>query len=303
MLKPSCSLKFIQTLSAGIDHLLSNPIVKETRIPITNSSGVHGPPIAEWTVMNWLVASRKYISIYEAQQRHQWDGFRNMYGIHDQVGARVGILGYGAIGRQIGRVASALGATVYAYTASPRSTPASRKDPGYVVPGTGDPDGTIPISWHHGLGKEALHSFLSIGLDHLVISLPLTSETTHLLSAQEFEILANASSSSSSVPSVKNTIRKPYLTNISRGKVVDQTALVEALHSGLLGGAAVDVTDPEPLPPGNPAWDAPNLQISPHLSSLGVEYLERVFDIVRVNLDRHRKGEPLINEYKRGRSY
>lgn len=90
-------------LSAGVDHLLSSPIVKETRIPITNSSGIHGPPIAEWTVMNWLVASRKYIMMYEAQQRHEWSPIyhgKALSSIHDQVGARVGILGYGSIGRQ-----------------------------------------------------------------------------------------------------------------------------------------------------------------------------------------------------------
>ena len=79
--------------------------------------------------------------------------------------------------------------------------------------------------------------------------------------------------------------------------------MAKALESGLLGGAAIDVADPEPLPADDPLWDARNLQISPHVSSVGVEYLERVFDIVRVNLDREKRGESLINEYKRGRSY
>lgn len=207
---------------------------------------------------------------------------------------------------KVGRVASALGASVHAYTASPRPTPSSRRDRGYLIPGTGDPDGTIPASWHHGHGKEALRSFLSIGLDHLVIALPLTPETTHLLSTPEFEILADYSPSSTLSPGATSNNRrprKPYVTNISRGKVIDQDALVDALRSGLLSGAALDVADPEPLPADNPLWDAPNVQISPHLSSVGVEYLGRVFDIVRVNLDRLRRGEPLINEYKREKGY
>lgn len=186
--------------------------------------------------------------------------------------------------------------SVHVFTASPRSTPSSRRDTGYIIPGTGDPDGTIPASWHSGHGKAAVQAFLSIGLDHLVVSLPLTPETTHILGAQEFAILSAASSRMSRVS-------KPYITNISRGKVIDQGALIRALELGELSGAALDVTDPEPLPPQDPLWDAPNVQISPHASSLGVEYLGRVHDIVRANLDRMDKGERLINEYKRGRAY
>lgn len=95
-----CSLKLIHTFSAGVDHLLQNPILQETNIPITTSSGIHGPPIAEWTVMNWLVSSRKYVKGYEAQKSHSWDKSAYGPGLHDQVGKKVGILGYGSIGRQ-----------------------------------------------------------------------------------------------------------------------------------------------------------------------------------------------------------
>ncbi|KAH8429811.1 D-isomer specific 2-hydroxyacid dehydrogenase family protein [Aspergillus melleus] len=289
------NLKIIHFLSAGLDHSLHHPILRETSIPVTTSSGVHGPPIAEWTVMNWLVASRKYNFTYENQKKHNWTGV-NAYvqDIHDNVGKKVGILGYGSIGRQIGRVASALGAKVYAYTASPRSTPSSRIDNGFIVPGTGDKDGSIPVSWHHGTDKASLHEFLSLGLDHLVISLPLTPETTNFLGAEEFALL-----SARATPGHP----KPYLTNISRGKVIDQDALIQALKAGELGGAALDVTDPEPLPEDHPLWDTPNVQISPHVSSLGVEYFPRSFDVLRENLARSERGEGLVNEYKRGKGY
>jgi hypothetical protein len=96
-----CSLKLIHTFSAGVDHLLKHPILQESNIPITTSSGIHGPPIAEWTVMNWLVSSRKHSLSYEAQKLHVWeDKAPYTKGIHDQVGKKVGILGYGSIGRQ-----------------------------------------------------------------------------------------------------------------------------------------------------------------------------------------------------------
>ncbi|KXG52100.1 D-isomer specific 2-hydroxyacid dehydrogenase, NAD-binding [Penicillium griseofulvum] len=294
-LKDSKNLKLIHTFSAGVDHLLKHPILQESNIPITTSSGIHGPPIAEWTVMNWLVTSRKHSLSYEAQKLHVWeDKAPYTKGIHDQVGKKVGILGYGSIGRQIARVSKALGMTVYAYTATPRQTPESRRDTGYIVPGTGDPDGSIPTSWHHGTDRESIHSFLALGLDHLVISLPLTPQTTRLLGAEEFAILSDNSHHHAS---------KPYVTNISRGKVIDQKALVDALNSGILGGAALDVTDPEPLPKDDPLWDAANVQISPHVSGLGMEYLSRSLDILQVNLGRIARGEPLINSYVRGKGY
>ncbi|KAB8238554.1 D-isomer specific 2-hydroxyacid dehydrogenase family protein [Aspergillus alliaceus] len=290
------NIKLIHFLSAGLDHSIHHPIFTETTIPLTSSSGVHGPPIAEWTLMNWLVASRKFAYTYEDQKKHVWRG--NVDGhlqrIHDQVGKKVGILGYGSIGRQIGRVAQALGMEVHAYTASPRPTPASRHDNGYIVPGTGDKEGTIPVSWHHGTDKASIHEFLSLGLDHLVISLPLTPQTTHLLGAKEFALLA---------ANTRPKHPKPYLTNISRGKVVDQDALIAALESGDLSGAALDVTDPEPLPAEHPLWEAPNVQISPHVSSLGVEYLPRSLDILKVNIGRIENGLDLLNEYKRGKGY
>ncbi|KAJ5581097.1 D-isomer specific 2-hydroxyacid dehydrogenase NAD-binding [Penicillium hetheringtonii] len=251
------NLKIIHSFSAGLDHLINNPILKEGKIAITSSSGIHGPPIAEWTIMNWIIASRKHFQIYEAQKAHRWDD-KDQYlrGNHDQAGKKVGILGYGSIGRQIGRVSQALGMSVYAYTASPRKTPESKRDNGYIVPGTGDADGSIP--------------------------------TTKFLGAEEFALLSASSTSKAA---------KPYITNISRGKVLDQDALIEALNAGHLSGAALDVTDPEPLPEDHPLWDTPNVQISPHLSGIGREYLPRSLDILRINLGRLARGEPLINAY------
>ncbi|KAJ5081052.1 hypothetical protein N7456_008518 [Penicillium angulare] len=294
-IEDSHNLKLIHTLSAGLDHLVNNPVLKETEIPFTTSSGIHGPPISEWVILNWLVAARNYAVIHEAQKAHKWErDFPWMQKNSDQVGKKVGIFGYGSIGRQIARVSQAMGMTVHAYTASPRPTPESRHDDTYIVPGTGDPEGLIPVSWHHGTDKESVHEFLSLGLDHLVVSVPLTPATTHLLGAEEFAILSKNN---------KNPFQRPYVTNISRGKVLNQDALIEALNSGVLSGAALDVTDPEPLPSDHPLWDVPNVQISPHISGAGKDYLPRSFDILHVNLGRIKKGLPLLNAYKRGTAY
>jgi hypothetical protein len=74
----------------------------------------------------------------------------------------------------VARVAKNLGSDVIAYTASPRPTPESRRDEGFIVPGTGDPDGSIPSAWYSGVDKESLHNFLKQEIDLLVLSVPLT---------------------------------------------------------------------------------------------------------------------------------
>lgn len=202
---------------------------------------------------------------------------------------RRGILGYGAIGRQCARLASALGMEVYAYTRSERSTPASRKDDSYCVPGTGDPDGLLPAKWFHGTSRAAVNEFLGQGLDLLVISLPLTAETRHIIAAPQLEILGAA--------------RKPFVANVARGGHVDQEALVRALETGLLRGAALDVTDPEPLPSDHPLWRAPNLLITPHVSWKTDFLWDRLLEILELNLEKLAAGRPLVNVVNRKLHY
>ena len=187
------------------------------------------------------------------------------------------------------RTFNALGAHVLAYTATPRTTPSARADQGYYVPGTGDPDGSIPIAWYSGTSQADLHSFLAQDLDVLVMSLPLTPATTHLLGATEFDILARS--------------RHAFVVNISRGKIFDQPALVDALNAEKLRGAALDVTDPEPLPKDDPLWDAKNIIITPHISGLSIKYGERAFDVLLTNLKRRENGEKMFNLIDRKRGY
>ena len=103
----------------------------------------------------------------------------------------------------------------------------SRKDMGYVIPNTGDPDGTIPRAWYSGTSKPSLHTFLSSGLDALIISLPLTPSTKNLFSTEEFELLGK-SNPPADEPNKKSS--SCFLINIARGGLVDQPALVTALN-------------------------------------------------------------------------
>lgn len=170
---------------------------------------------------------------------------------------------------------------VYAYTKNPRPTPESRKHQGYCVPGTGDIDGVLPTKWFSG---DSINEILAEGLDILVISLPLTDDTRHLIGREQFAIMGKT---------------KTFLSNIARGPIVDTDALLEALDEGLISGAALDVTDPEPLPEDHPLWKAPNVIITPHISWQSTALLERAADVLYQNLERLDKGEPPLNAIKR----
>lgn len=193
-------------------------------------------------------------------------------------------MGYGTIGRQVARTAHALGMEIYVQTFSPRPTPESKKLAEYHVPGTSDPDGLLPAKWFSGSGPEAVNHFLSQDLDVVLLSLPMTPETKGCIGAEQFKILSK---------------KKPFLINVARGPIVDTPALIEALETGLVRGAALDVTDPEPLPKGHPLWKAPNVFITPHISWQSSRLTQRIADIILENLDRWDKGEPLLNRVKR----
>lgn len=289
----------IHVFSAGTNHLQDSPIYTSTSIPLTTSSGIHGPQISEWVLLTALVHSHHYNKLHDWQRAHKWgqgeDKAQDLRTIRDNVGQRLGVLGYGSIGRQVGRVAQAMGMDVIAYTARPRSTAESKKDHGYIVPGTGDPDGSIPSAWYSGLDKASLHHFLAQDIDHLLISVPLTKQTTHFLGADEFALLGH---------------RHAFISNISRGQILDQDALIRALETGATGdkegglrGAALDVTDPEPLPKDHPLWDAPNCILTPHVSGLGTAYVDRAFQVLEQNLERMERGEGLLNLVDRKRGY
>lgn len=129
----------------------------------------------------------------------------------------------------------------------------------------------------------------------MIICLPLTKSTTHLFGTKEFEILKEGSTDKEGA----------YVVNISRGKIIKQDELVDALNGGVLKGAVLDVTDPEPLPEDDRLWDAKNVVVSPHVSALGKEYMSRAYDVLMLNLARLSGVEEggLVNEVRRGRGY
>ncbi|TVY64257.1 Glyoxylate reductase [Lachnellula suecica] len=304
-MKLAPNLQLVQIFSTGTDHISKLPVYTDSTVPITNAAGVPAPVIAEWVIMTILVATRKYNTLRDWQLSRTWDNGGKGKGLFSSspstLGKRIGIIGYGGIGRQVANIARAMGMEVFAYTANPRTSPESKRYTGYSIPNTGDADGSIPSQWFHGTDKNSLHEFLGQGIDYLLLSLPLTKLTPNLLGEAEFDILSK---------------RNTFIINISRGEVIDQDSLIKALRayeedsSGVhgqgrkgLSGAALDVAVPEPLPKDHPLWGAPNCIITPHISGLYSDYGGHVFQVLEMNLQRLAGREKFLNLIDRETGY
>jgi phosphoglycerate dehydrogenase-like enzyme len=167
------------------------------------------------------------------------------------------VVGLGGIGREVAQRAKGFGMRVLATRRS------AVPPPPYV-----DQQGTA----------DDLHRFLAEA-DVVVLCVPLTDETTGMISAEELALMKPGS----------------YLVNVARGRVVVTEALVDALERGHLAGACLDVTDPEPLPAGHPLWTMPNVVITPHVSSRSALTGDRWEALYIENLRRFGAGEPLLN--------
>ncbi|KAH6662036.1 D-3-phosphoglycerate dehydrogenase [Halenospora varia] len=279
-LEQAPNMHLVQLVSSGANHCYGSALYESPKVYFCTSNGIHPPQITEWVFATFLNFQHNLFRYMKSQERCDWDdrGTRN---VEDSVGLRLGILGYGAIGRQCARVGKAFGMDVYAYTMRERSTPEARLDDSYHIAGTGDPEGLLPSKWFHGTTKEALNNFLAQDLDLLVICLPLTTLTKGMFGKEQFEILSR---------------KKTFLSNIGRGPIVNTPELIEALEKGQLRGAALDVTDPEPLPKEHPLWKAPNVFISPHISWYSKHHKEMCLDVLAQNLKRMSEGGKLINE-------
>jgi phosphoglycerate dehydrogenase-like enzyme len=250
-------LKWLHVFNTGVDH----PIYSEmlTRgIRLTTSSGSTAEPIAHTAIAGLLMLARNFPRWLAAQKRHAWDPMRGPESPGDLKGQTLLILGLGKIGREIARLARALGLHVIGVK---RSGP--------------QPDDDIDE-----LHPPARIAALLPRSDWLVIACPLTAETRGLVNA---ELIAK-------LP------RGARIINIARGEIVDEAALVAALTNGHLAGAYLDVFAKEPLPAESPLWDLPNVLVSPHNSAAAAGNDERVYRIFLENLRRWTRNEPLLNE-------
>jgi phosphoglycerate dehydrogenase-like enzyme len=273
-------LRWVQLYSAGPDPILNHPLFQTSAI-FTTASGVHAVNMAEYVFTVVLAWFHRFSRMLEWQQRGQWpsQAERSSVLVAEELrGKTIGIVGYGSIGRHIARLANAFGMRVLAIQRR-----ADHHDHGFVFPGIGDPEGTLPDRYYT---PHELHGLLSES-DVVVIAVPLTAKTRELFDDAAFQAMKSTA----------------FLVNIARGEVCNEAALVRALEEKRIAGAALDVYHQEPLPPNHPLWHLPNVFLSPHTAGLTPQYDERAATIFAENLRRYLVGEPLYNVVDKTQGY
>jgi phosphoglycerate dehydrogenase-like enzyme len=184
-------------------------------------------------------------------------------------GATLGLIGVGSIGLEVARVAAALGMRVIAVREHPERGLDLPGPPQHAVYGPGGIDRMLAES------------------DYVVVAAPITPQTRGLLNAERFAQMK----------------RDAYLVNVSRGALVEEAALLEALRKRAIGGAALDVFDEEPLPPESPFWGLDNVLITPHSAGLTEKLWERHYAQISENLRRFLAGKPLLGQVNKRKGY
>ncbi len=223
------------------------------RVLITRAAGVHAGPLAEFAMFGVLSFTKGLPRLLAEKERRRWDH----YPMSELAGATLLMVGLGAVGTEVARLAKAFGMRVIAVTRS------GRAESPYA-------DETRPSRFLGDLLPVA-HA--------VVLALPLTGETAGMIDANAISRMRTGA----------------VVVDVGRGGVVVESALVDALSTDRLAGAALDVFAVEPLPPDSPLWHLPNVLISPHTAGLSEHENGRIVDLFKANLRRYLSGEKLIN--------
>ena len=245
-------LQWIHVCAAGVDKLLFEEL-RASAVVVTNARGIFDGPIAEFVLASVLAHTKLLAESTRLQQAHAWRHRET----RRLAGQRALVVGTGAIGREIGRLLTAVGVRVDG------AARAARDD---------DPDFTRVIA----SSDLAAHA---ADYDVIVNAAPLTEATRGLLDRDVFDAVK---------PGV-------HLVNVGRGETVDEDALLAALRAGRVGAASLDVFATEPLPADHPLWDEPGVAISAHMSGDVVGWLDALALQVVDNLERWLDGRPLLN--------
>jgi phosphoglycerate dehydrogenase-like enzyme len=262
-MKRTLQLRWVQAGTAGVDHLLRFDLSSRGVI-ITNSSGAHGDPISELILSHMLAFATGLNKAIRAQSERRYVQKEINRTKFELVGQTLCVVGLGDIGGTLARKAAALGMHVIGVRRSTR-----------------------PIEGVSQIYTNAqLHTALAQA-DHVALCLPLTNHTRHFIGANELRAMRPTA----------------YIYNVGRGASIDEAALVEALKSGVIAGAGLDVTDPEPVPLDSPLWEMPNVILSQHTSGMSPHNANRVTELFAANLRRYLADEPLQQLIDPARGY
>lgn len=259
--EPGSALKWLQIWAAGIERM---PLatMRERGIWLTNVSGVHAYPISESVFAMLLAYTRRLHRAIRNQSERRWEPQGDQGEAH---GRTMAVLGVGAIGAEVARIAKAFGMTVLGVRRS------------------GQPEPFVDrMTTFEGLPEVLAES------DYVVNCLPLTAETRHIIGRESFRRMKPGA----------------FYINIGRGGTTDTEALLEALREGRLGGAGLDVFEQEPLPADHPLWTMDNVIVTPHHTGRTDHYNRRGTDIFVANLEAYVQGKmPPVNRIPEDRLY
>lgn len=256
-------LRWVHSASAGLEHLLFPALVQAAGVQLTNAKGVYSHSLAEYAVFCMKYFALDFPRVLRAKADGRWDPFT----VEELRGKTLGVFGYGDIGRACAGLGKAQGMRVIALRRSPEK---SRGDP----------------LLDEALGPEALCE-LAARSDYLLCATPHTPATDKIVSG---EVIA-------AMPA------HAVFVNVGRGKCVDEAALIAALREGRIKGAALDVFETEPLPPGHVLFGLDNVLLTPHCADRTRSFQEESLDLFVENMGRFVSGEPLENVVDKAAGY
>ena len=250
-------LRWMHCPSTGVDRMTKISEVVESDIVLTNAPLAHANPMADHVFGLVVSLAHRLWEMRDDQRERRWDTGKYSGRFVELSGRTMGILALGDIGKAVARRAHGFGMELHAVDKYPDRATMELTD-----------------TW----GLQRLDEMLGL-CDWFVVTAPVTSETLRMIDRRRIGLLKKGA----------------YVIVISRGGIVDEDALVDALRSGHLAGAGLDATAEEPLPRESPLWDMENVVISPHASALTMEMYEGRRQIFKENLRRFLANEPFIN--------
>lgn len=248
MLEKASNLKWIMVLSAGVERLPFKQI-QERGIIVTNSRGIHKTQMAEYSLSMMLQVYRQEKQLLENEKLSYWD---KSIRVREITGQTLLVLGTGAIGQEVARLAKAFHMTTIGVSRSGR--PVECFDQVFTI--------------------EAINKTLP-SADFIVSVLPSTKETHYLLTEKHFHLMKESA----------------VFINIGRGDLVKTETILKAVKERQIDHAVLDVFEQEPLPEDSPLWSEPNITVTPHISGQSPNYMVRALSIFQDNLDKLIKGE------------
>ena len=264
LLAKAPNLKWFQQWGAGADWLLKYPDAAEHPFTLTNVSGIHAVPISEHILALMFAFARGLPGAMRDQMQREWRK-PNERSVFELAGKTALLIGVGAIGERIAKLAAALGMRVWGV----------RRDPSKEVEHV-----------EQMVVGDELHTLLP-NADFVILTVPLTKETRHMMAADEFSAMKDSS----------------YFINIGRGGTVNEADLIRALQEGQIAGAGLDVFEEEPLPEDSPLWEIKNVIVTAHYSGDTPHYDARALEIFLENLRRYEAGEELTHVVDKRRGY